>query len=66
VVVPVVVVGTVVVTVVVGRVIVVSAPSGPFAARTAALNRPASKQASAAAPISAPRLIGPQCRESTC
>jgi hypothetical protein len=56
----------VVVIVVVGNVIVVTAPNGPFAARTAALNKPAKRQASAAAPIRTPRLIAPQCRENPC
>jgi hypothetical protein len=62
----VVVVAVVVVIVVVGRVIVVSAPNGPLAARTAALKRPASRQASAATTIRTPRLIRPQCRENAC
>jgi hypothetical protein len=60
------VVGVVVVRVVVGNVIVVSAPNGPFAARTPALNSPAERQASVAPPIRTPRLIGPQCRENAC
>jgi hypothetical protein len=48
-----------VVVVPVGRVIVVNVPRGPFAARTAALNRPASRQARAATTISTPRLMAP-------